>query len=113
MGTCERRVAGDRLTVHPYPAAGLADPTALSNMAQHRYHLGLRQPGLEERRALALGEARVAGSAVQQPQPLVLTVVHADGQVTCPPFAVVGTPGPLTAKSCEVVHGLPSSPFLY
>jgi hypothetical protein len=56
--------------------------------------------------ALALGEADAAGVAVEQPEPFLLAVVGADGEVSGVASAVESAVGVLAAEACKVVHGV-------
>src|SRR5262249_17137985 len=84
--------------------AGLADADALGEVGQDGDGLFVRQAGGEQGRALALGEAGLAGAAVEQAA-LVLAVAHADGQVAMVALAVVGALGVLAAEGGQGAHG--------
>ncbi|MNC92885.1 hypothetical protein D3C83_93960 [compost metagenome] len=73
-------------------------------MLQERDDLVLRQAGVEQRGALALGEAGLAALAVEQAS-AVLAVAHADGEVAVVTLAVVGAVAVLAAEGTQVVHG--------
>ena len=101
-------VAHHGVLVHPDQAAGLADPAPLDDVFQERDHLLVRQPRVEQRCALAFGEAILAGFAVQHAALLVGTVEHADAQIVQAAFAVVRTVCILAAEAGQVVHDQPS-----
>ena len=65
VGAGEYRVAGYCLAIHSHETASLTHPASLRDMGEYCFYLGCRQPGLEERRALALREPGVAGATVQ------------------------------------------------
>src|SRR5262249_13234535 len=89
-------------------AAGLADADPRGDVLQDGHDLVPGQPGVEQRRALALGEARLAGAAVPQAAPLP-AVAHAHRQVAVPAPAVVGARLVRAAEAAQVVvHDRPS-----
>jgi hypothetical protein len=59
---------------------------------------------VEEGRALALGEAALAGVAVEQADVVLLPVAGADREIAGIAAGVEGALGVLTAKAREVVH---------
>src|SRR6185312_9145928 len=63
--TGEAAVAGDGVGRHPAEPPGLADPAPFGDVLQDRFDLLLRQPGVEQGRPLALGEAGLAGAAAE------------------------------------------------
>jgi hypothetical protein len=88
--------------------AGLANAHTFGDVLQDIDDLMFGKPGIEQRRALAFGEAILAGAAIQQPA-LVLAVAHAHGQVAVAALTVVGAFLVLTAETAQVVvHGAPS-----
>jgi hypothetical protein len=89
-------------------AAGLADAAAVRDVGEDGLGLAGGQAGVEQRGALALGEARLAGLAVEQPAP-VGAVEAADGQVAVAALPGVGAIGVEAAEAAEVVvHDPPS-----
>jgi hypothetical protein len=99
------RQADDGIAVDVDQAPRLSDAAALGEVLEHGVGLLLGQVGVEEWRALALGEAALAGVAVEQPDVVLLAVAVADGEVCGVALAVEGASGILAAESCEVVHG--------
>jgi hypothetical protein len=97
--------ADDGIAVDLDQASGLPDAAALGEVLEHRAGLLLGQVGVEQRRALALGEARLAGVAVEQPDVVLFAVAAAYGEVSGVASAVKGAMGILAAEACEVVHG--------
>src|SRR6185437_10616116 len=67
---------------------------------------------VEQRCALALGEAVFAGVAVEQPDVVLFAVAVANGEVSGIALAEQGAIGFLAAEAREVVHGwkTPGSP---
>jgi hypothetical protein len=98
------RQAGDRVTVDVDQTSGLSDATALGEVLEHGAGLFRREVGVEQRRALALGEAVFADLAVEQSDVMVLAVVGADGEVSDVASAVGGAIGVLATEAREVVH---------
>jgi hypothetical protein len=86
-------------------AAGLADAVALGEVVEDGRGLLLGQAAVEQRGALALGEAGLAGLTVEQPDVVILAVAVADGEVAGVAAAVEGAFGILAAEAREVVHG--------
>jgi hypothetical protein len=84
---------------------GLADAAALVEVGEHGAGRLVGEPAVEQGRALALGEAGLAGVAVEQADVVVLAVAVADRQVAGAAAAVGGAVGVLAAKAGEVVHG--------
>src|SRR5690349_11906012 len=98
-------VADDGVLADADEAAGLADADALLEVGQDGGGLVGGQAAAEQGRALALGEAGLAGAAVEQAA-LLLAVVAADGEVAVAALAVVGAAGVLAAEAAQVVvHG--------
>jgi hypothetical protein len=106
MSSGDLRQAGDGVAVDVDEASGLSDAAALGEVLEHRAGLGVGQVGMEQGRALALGEAAFAGVAVEQADVVVLAVASADGEVACVASAVEAAIGLLAAEASEVVHGL-------
>src|SRR5262249_35666001 len=63
----QQAVAHARILVHPDQAAGLAGAAAVGEVPQHGHGLLRGQAAVEQRGAPALGEARLARAAAQQP----------------------------------------------
>src|SRR5689334_10075177 len=102
----EPAVADHRVAVHADQPRGGPDPVAVGQVLDQGQGLLRRQSGAEQRGALALGEAGLAGAAVEQPILLGLAVMAADGQVAVPPLGVVGAIGALAAEAGQVLfHG--------
>src|SRR6266545_2849692 len=98
-------VADDGILADAGEARGLADAAALGQVVQHGHGLVRGQAGVEQRGALALGEAGLAGAAVQQPAPLA-PIVSADGEVAVAALPVVRALGILAAEAAQVLHGV-------
>jgi hypothetical protein len=96
----------DRVAVDTDEALGLSDAAALAEVLEHGAGLVLGQVGVEQGRALALGEAVLAAVAVEQPDVVLLAVAGADGEVAGAPMAVEWAVGVLAAEANEVVHGI-------
>src|SRR4051794_7424121 len=98
-------VACDRVGGDPAEPPGLPHAAPLGDVLQHRLGLLRGEPGVEQRGALALGEAGLAGAAAEHPPRLPRAVAVGYGQVSDPSLAVVGAPGIQAAEAREVVHG--------
>jgi hypothetical protein len=94
----------DRIAVDVDQAPGLSDAAALGEVLEHRAGLLLGQVGVEQRGALALGEAVLAGVAVEQADVVLLAVAVADREVCGVSLAVEGAVGILAAEAREIVH---------
>jgi hypothetical protein len=103
------RQAGDGVAVDIEEASGLSDAAALPEVVEDGAGLLLGEVGVEQGRALALGEAGFADLTVEQSDVVVLAVAGADGEISGVPLAVGGAVGILTAEAREVVHG-PGAP---
>jgi hypothetical protein len=86
-------------------AAGLADAVALGEVVKDGGGLLLGQAAVEQRGALALGEAGLAGLAVEQADVVILAVAVTDGEVAGVAPPMQGAFGILAAEAREVVHG--------
>src|SRR5438309_705198 len=105
MGPGLAAVAGDGLAIDADEPSGLADAIALGDVMEDRDGLLGRQVGAEERRALALGEAGLAGAAAEHAAGLLGAVAMGDGEISGAPLAVLGAVGIEAAETREVVHG--------
>src|SRR4051794_28097740 len=101
--------ADHRVAMDADEASGLADAAALVEVLEHGAGRALRQVGVEERRALALGESGLAGVAVEQADVVALAVASADREVAGGAPAEEGAVGVLAAEACEVIHGFGAS----
>jgi hypothetical protein len=97
--------ADDRIAVDLDQACGLSDAAALGEVLQHGAYFLFGQVRLEQRCALALGEAVFAGVAVEQPDVVLFAVAAANREVSGIALAEQGAIGFLAAEAREVVHG--------
>jgi hypothetical protein len=105
-----RRQANDRILVHADQATGLADPTILLKVVQHRDRLVLGEFAAIEGTPLAFGETVLTGPASQDTGGFGGPITEADPQVVQVPAAVVRAIGVLATEGFQVVHsakGLP------
>jgi hypothetical protein len=100
--------ADDGIPVDADQASGGPDPAVLGEVVEHGEGLVLGQMGVEQGRALALGEAGSAGLAVEQADLVVLAVAGAGGEVCGVASAVEWALRVLTAEACEIVHRIGS-----
>jgi len=98
------RQAGDGAAVDANPPAGLARAVAFGEVVDDRTGLLLGEVRVEQRGALALGEAVFAGSIVEEADGPLLAEVAADGEVSGVAAAVERTVGILAAEASEVRH---------
>jgi hypothetical protein len=103
VGAGQAGEAHDGVAVDADEAFGLADAAAVGDVGRDGPGLVIRQAGVEQGGALALGEAGLAGLAVGQPA-LGSAVAGAGGQVAVPALAEVGTRGRQAAEGAQVVH---------
>jgi hypothetical protein len=94
----------DGVAMDPDEAFGLADAIALGEVMEHGAGLLVGEPAIEQRRALALGEAGLAGVAIEQTDVIPLAVAGAHREVTGPSSAVEGAVGILATEAGEIVH---------
>ena len=104
----QARQAHDGVAMHAGEPFGLPDPIALDHVLQDREGFVLRQARVEQRCALAFGEACLAGVAVEQPDLLMFAVAVTNREVAGAALAVEGTSRILAAEPREVVHGCES-----
>jgi hypothetical protein len=90
-------------------APGLSDAAALVEVLEDGAGLVLGHAAVEQRGALALGEAGLARRTVQQPDVVVLAVAGADGEISVVALPVGGAVGILAAEAGEVVHSAAAS----
>jgi transposase len=98
------RQAADAVAVDADQAFGLSDSTPFAEVLEHGVGLLLGQMGVEQGRALAFGEAVLAGLAVEEPDVVPLAVAGAGGEVSGVATAVEGALGILAAEAFEIVH---------
>lgn len=91
MLASESAVAGDRPSVHLAKSPGLANAASLGDMLQDRLDLGRREPGIEEWRPLAFGEAAFAGAAAKHASGLLGAIAGGDREVFRIPLPVIRT----------------------
>ena len=94
----------DGVAMDPDEASGRPDAAALVEVVQDSQGLVWGQMGVEQGRALAFGEAVLAGLAVEEPDVVLLAVAGADGEVSGVASAIEVAAGILAAEACEVVH---------
>ena len=94
----------DGVGVDADQASGGADAAALVEVLEHGEGLLLGEMAVEQGRALALGEARLARLAVEQSDVALLAVAGADREIAGVTGAVEGALRVLTAEAREVVH---------
>src|SRR4051812_44934892 len=97
-------VPGDGVRVDASEPSGLAGADPFGDVSQNRSHLVRREPGVEQRSALAFGEAGLACSTAEHPAALPRPVPGGHGQVPVPPLPVVWTVEVQTAERPQVVH---------
>jgi hypothetical protein len=98
------RQSDDGIAMDPDEAFGLTDAVALGEVLEHGARLLVGESAIEQRRALALGEAGLAGVTVEQTDMIPLAVAGADGEVAGPSSAVEGAIGILATEAGEIVH---------
>ena len=104
MLTGPQTVADHGVLADAEQAAGLTNADAFGDVLQDGDGLVVGQARVEQGRALAFGEAVLAGAAIEE-APLFGAVTHAHGQVAVPTLAIVGALLVLTAEATQVVHG--------
>jgi hypothetical protein len=108
MGTGLGEVAGHGVLVHADEASGGPGPAALADVIQDVDGLGVGQSGLLQDGALALGEAGLAGAAVDHADAMAFATVAPEGEISVAPEAGVGALGILAAEVFDGMHAGPS-----
>ena len=108
MGAGFGDVARHGVLIHLRQATGGAGPTALSDVVQDGVELLVGQSGLLQDRALAFGEAGLAGAAVDHADASGLAAVTAGGEIAEAPAAGIGTLRILAAEVFDGMHAGPS-----
>jgi hypothetical protein len=96
--------AGDGIGVDADETSGGADAVALGQVVQDGAGLLLGQMAVKEGRALAFGEAVLAGVAVEEANGIELAVAGANREIAGVALTVAGAVGVLAAEAREVVH---------
>ena len=104
MGAGFGDVARHRVLIHLHQATGGPGPAALSDVVQDGMDRLVGQPGLLQDSALALGEAGLAGAAVDHADASGLAAVAAEGEISVSPAAGIGALGILAAKVFDGMH---------
>jgi hypothetical protein len=95
----------DGIAVDADQPGGRSDAPAFEEVGQDVVGLLGWEVGVEQGRALAFGEAGLAGVAVEQAELILFAVAGADREVSGVALAVARAVGVLAAEACEVVHG--------
>jgi hypothetical protein len=97
--------SGDGIAVDADQTCGRSDAPALEEVSQDVVGLLGWEVGVEQGRALAFGEAGLAGVAGEQAEMVLQAVAGGDREVCGVAWPVAGAVGVLAAEACEVVHG--------
>ena len=97
MTAGQHAIADDGILVHPDQPAGLAHAAPFGDVGQDGNRLVLRQPGVEQWRALAFGEAGLASTTVKNP-PSLGPIAVTNRQIARVTLSMIRTLGVLTAK---------------
>jgi hypothetical protein len=108
MGTGQGEVAGDGVLVHADQASGGPGAAALAEVIEDIEGLRIRQSASLQDRALALGEAGLAGAAGDHADASGLAAVAAEGEIPMAPAARIGALGILAAEVFDGMHAGPS-----
>jgi hypothetical protein len=108
MGAGHGDVTCDGVLVHADQATGGPGPAALAEVVQDVEGLGIRQPAVLQDGALALGEACLAGAAVDHADAAGLAAVTPEGEISEPPATRFGALGILAAEVFDGRHAGPS-----
>jgi hypothetical protein len=96
------------VAVGPGEPFGLTDPVAFDQVFEDGDRLLVGQARVEQRRALAFGEPRLARLAEEEPDLMILAVPIADREVAGVALTVERAVRVLAAEASEVVHGCDS-----
>jgi hypothetical protein len=94
----------DGVAVDADEAPGLSDAVAFSEMIEDGSGLLVGHTAVEQRGAFALGEAGLAGVAIEQADVVVLAVAIAGGEVSITPSPIGGTVGVLAAEARKIIQ---------
>jgi hypothetical protein len=103
VGPSAQGVADDRVFIDPDEASGLPDAATILQVLENGKGSVVSQACAEPGRALAFGEALLAG-ATREHAALVLAVAEADTEITAAAKAIVGAIRVLTAEEVQVFH---------
>ena len=104
MSSDQAGQASDGVGIDADQASGGANATALVEVLEHGEGLFFGEMAVEQGRALALGEAVLAGLAVEKSDVALIAVAGTDREIAGVTSAVEGALGVLTAEAREVVH---------
>jgi hypothetical protein len=96
--------SSDGVGIDADQAPGGTNAATLVEVLKHGEGLLRGEMGVEQGRALALGEAVFAGVAVEQADVILFAVTGADREITGIAPTVAGANGVLAAEAIEVVH---------
>jgi hypothetical protein len=105
-------VADHGVFVHANQSARFPHAAPFGDVGEDGDDFVLRQAGVEQGGAFALGETGFAGLAIQQAA-LLRAIARAHGEIAVPALAVVGTVRVLAAKGQEGIHGGNALPFVH
>ena len=97
-------VAHDGVFIDARQACGLADAAAILKVLKDGQSLRVVEAAAKESRALALGEAVLAGAAGEHAALPAGAVAEADAEVVAAAEAIIGAVGVLAAEEAKVVH---------
>jgi hypothetical protein len=97
--------AADRAAIDLAEAASLSDAAPFGDVLQDRLNLLRRQSRVEQGRALAFGEAILAGPAAEHASGLLRAIATGHREISGSPLAMFRAVGIQTAEAREVVHG--------
>jgi hypothetical protein len=100
----EQAEAADGVLADADQARGLSDATAVGEVGEDGQELVAGEAGAEQGRAFTLGEAGLAGGAVEEAVLALRAVAHADGELAGVALAVVGAVAVEAAEAAEVVQ---------
>src|SRR3982751_1913651 len=104
MGPGQGDVASDGVLVDIHQAAGGPGPAAFPDVAEDLADLLIGQAGLLQDGALALGEAGLAGAAVDHADPLGFAAPTAEGEIPVAPENRIGAEGILPTELFDGMH---------
>jgi hypothetical protein len=103
VGPGAQGVADDRVFIDPDEASGLPDAATILQVLENGKGSVVSQACPEPGRALAFGEASLAGATREQAAS-VLAIAETDAEITAAAQAIVGAIRVLTAEEVQVFH---------
>jgi hypothetical protein len=104
VGTGDGQVTGDGILVHINQATGGSRPTAFLDVLQDGQCFVVGQSGVLQDGPFSLGEETLAGTAVDQADPMILSAPASKGEISVAPDTGIRALGILTTQVFDGYH---------